>query len=75
MRRVVIRWTKRAAAGLAIALAAVLGVRAWDSLSGPPLEAWHTFVPTELSADEIARADWNGYLAVRASRSARCRAR
>ena len=63
MRRVVIRWTKRAAAGLAVALAAVLGVRAWDSLSGPPLEAWHTFVPTELSADEIARADWNGYLA------------
>ena len=67
MRRVVIRWTKRAAAGLAIALAAVLGVRAWDSLSGPPLETWHTFVPTELSADEIAGADWKGYLAAEQS--------
>ena len=67
MRRVVIRWSKRAAAGLAIALAAVLGVRAWDSLSGPPLEPWHTFVPTELSADEIAGADWKGYLAAEQS--------
>ena len=63
MKQAVIRWTKRAAAGLAIALVAVLGVRAWDSLSGPPLEPWHTYVPTELPADEIARADWNGYLA------------
>ncbi len=63
MRRVVIRWSKRAAAGLAIALVAGLGVRAWDSLSGPPLEPWHTYVPTELTAGEIARTDWNGYLA------------
>ena len=63
MRQAVIRWSKRTAAGLAIALAAVLGVRAWDSLSGPPLEPWHTFVPTELSADETARTDWKGYLA------------
>ena len=63
MRQAVIRWSKRTAAGLAIALAAVLGVRAWDSLSGPPLEPWHTFVPTELSADETERTDWKGYLA------------
>ncbi len=63
MRQTLIRWSKRAAAGLAIALVAVLGVRAWDSLSGPPLEPWHTFVPTELSADETARTDWKGYLA------------
>jgi len=63
MRQAVIRWSKRAAAGVAIALVAILGVRAWDSLSGPPLEPWHTFVPTELSADETARTDWKGYLA------------
>ena len=63
MRQTVILWSKRAAVALAIALAVVLGVRAWDSLNGPPLEPWHTFVPTELSADEIARTDWKGYLA------------
>ena len=63
MRQAVIRWSKRAAIALAIALAAVLGVRAWESLSGPPLEPWHTFVPAELPADEIARTDWKGYLA------------
>ena len=63
MRQTVIRWSKRAAIALVIALVAVLGVRAWESLSGPPLEPWHTFVPAELPADEIARTDWKGYLA------------
>jgi alpha-beta hydrolase superfamily lysophospholipase len=63
MRQRVIRWSKRAAITLVIALVAVLGVRAWESLSGPPLEPWHTFVPTELAADEIGRTDWKGYLA------------
>ena len=62
MSQAVIRWSKRAAIALVIALVAVLGVRAWESLSGPPLEPWHTFVPAELPADEIARTDWNGYL-------------
>ena len=57
------RWTKRAAIALGVVLATVLGVRAWDSLSGPPLEPWHTFVPAELSAGEIARSDWAGYRA------------
>ena len=63
MRQTVIRWSKRAAIALVIALVSVLGVRAWDSLSGPPLEPWHTFVPTELAVDEIGRTDWKGYLA------------
>ena len=63
MSQAVIRWSKRAAIALVIALVAVLGVRAWESLSGPPLEPWHTFVPAELPADEIGRTDWKGYLA------------
>lgn len=44
-------------------LVVVLGVRAYRSLSGPPLHPWHTFVPVELKADELDAADWSRYLA------------
>ncbi len=46
-------------AALALVL---LGARAYLSQSGLPLESWHTFVPDELSADEIDAADWDQYL-------------
>lgn len=39
-----------------------LGVRAYDSQRGAPLESWHTFIPNELKADELDRADWAKYL-------------
>jgi len=42
--------------------AAVLGLRAWDSSGGPPLEPWHTYVPADMHAVEIDRSDWAGYL-------------
>ncbi|WP_295391678.1 alpha/beta hydrolase [uncultured Thiodictyon sp.] len=41
-----------------------LGVRAYDAQQGAPLEPWHTFVPHELSADELDQADWAKYLEV-----------
>jgi alpha-beta hydrolase superfamily lysophospholipase len=53
----------RAALVIAVVLATILGVRAWDSTRGAPLEPWHTFVPQELTADELAKADWAAYVA------------
>jgi alpha-beta hydrolase superfamily lysophospholipase len=47
---------------LCVVLATFLGVRAYDSQRGPPLEIWHTYVPQELSAREIDAADWRKYL-------------
>ena len=47
-----------------VAGVAMLSVRAYRSMSGPPLHAWHTFVPAELKADELDRADWSKYVAV-----------
>ena len=41
-----------------------LGVRAWNAQRGAPLEPWHTFVPHELAAAELDRADWAQYLEV-----------
>lgn len=49
---------------LIVAVAAtVFAVRAYDSLGGPPLAPWHTFVPDELSVAEMDATDWSGYLA------------
>jgi alpha-beta hydrolase superfamily lysophospholipase len=54
---------KRLAALLALCLVTFLAVRIWDSQRGLPLEPWHTWVPDELTADELERTDWAQYLA------------
>ena len=48
---------------VALVSLALLAFRSYGSLNGPPLHRWHTFVPHELSADEIDSADWTRYLA------------
>ena len=48
-------------AGVA-SLVTLLGVRAWQSQQGPQLELWHVFEPREMTAAEIAKADWPAYL-------------
>jgi alpha-beta hydrolase superfamily lysophospholipase len=58
----VIKLVKRGALLLIVIALTLLGVRAWDSQRGPPLERWHTYIPRELTAKEIARADWTTYL-------------
>jgi alpha-beta hydrolase superfamily lysophospholipase len=48
---------------LGVSLVTVLAVRAYDAHRAPDLQPWHTFVPDELSRKELAKADWNAYLA------------
>jgi len=48
---------------VAVSLATVLAVRAWDSQRGAPLQLWHLRAPHELSASTLARSDWNAWLA------------
>ena len=58
------RWLlKRVAALALIGLVAFLGIRAWESRRGLPLEVWHTHVPDDVTAEEMASLDWAGYLA------------
>ena len=46
-----VKLLKRAAwCCVGIAFVALLGLRAYDSQRGPPLQLWHTYVPHELSA-------------------------
>ena len=56
----ILKW---AAVAIAVSLTTVLGVRAWDSQRGPPLELWHTYVPHEMTAAATSKADWGQYLA------------
>jgi alpha-beta hydrolase superfamily lysophospholipase len=56
------RLAKRAAWLIVVSALTLLAIRAFDSQRGPPLESWHTVVPKELTADEIAGSDWQGYL-------------
>ena len=61
--RVLSRWGVRLAGLFLAALVIFLGVRAWESQRGLPLEPWHTHVPDDVTAAEIEGLDWNGYLA------------
>lgn len=58
--RKIATWT-----GFALLLVAIafLGTRIWFSQRGAPLEPWHTFVPEEMSVEELDKADWAAYLA------------
>ncbi len=44
-------------------LVLVLAWSAYNAVRGPHLSAWHTFIPTELSAQQLDKADWPQYLA------------
>ena len=69
MRKIVAGLLRKIVAGL-VALVVVVGLlivaglsfRAWDALRSDPLEPWHTFIPDELDASEIDKADWQDYL-------------
>jgi len=62
MRSRILRLLRRGTLLAFVAIATLLAVRAYDSLRGPPLEPWHTFVPNELRATELDDADWAEYL-------------
>ncbi len=47
---------------LAIALT-FLAIRVFDSQRGPALAPWHIYVPTEMTPDQLDRANWEQYLA------------
>ena len=64
MKATAFKLLKRAVALVAALLVAVVAWRVYDALRAPHLERWHTFAPHEASAEQIAKLDWAGYLAV-----------
>jgi alpha-beta hydrolase superfamily lysophospholipase len=61
-----LRWIRRAAAGAAVLFVALLAIRAYDVQRGPALRPWHTEAPPELSAEALATADWDAWMAAEA---------
>ena len=57
-----VRLLRRVLVLLLVVAASLLAVRAYDSQRGAPLQLWHTFVPLELRAPEIDKADWTSWL-------------
>ena len=47
----------------AVSVVTLLAIRAYDSQRGAPLALWHTYAPHELTAQELATTNWDGYLA------------
>ena len=58
----VVRIVKRAVVLLAVIGVTLLAVRVYDTQRGPPLEPWHTYIPSELGAQQLDKTDWAGYL-------------
>ena len=66
MFRRALKITKWIGVGVGLTLVAFLGFRIYYSQTGAPLEPWHTFVPEEMTIEEMDRSDWAGYLAAEA---------
>ncbi len=62
MKATAIKILKRSLAALLTLLVVIMAWRIYDALREPYLERWHTFVPGERSAAQIAQLDWAGYL-------------
>ena len=56
-------WLKRGVLLLIVLVAAFFSFRIYDSLGGPRLQLWHTFVPHEMDHQAIDGTDWAGYIA------------
>jgi alpha-beta hydrolase superfamily lysophospholipase len=56
------KWLRRIGFAIAIVIATVLFVRAFDAWRSLPLKLWHTQVPHELDAKEIDAADWESWV-------------
>jgi alpha-beta hydrolase superfamily lysophospholipase len=57
------RFFKWALLSIVVVGVAALAFRSYRVLNGPALRPWHTFVPHELSTDQIDMTDWTRYLA------------
>lgn len=56
------RWFRRIARAVVVIVITLLIIRIYDTQRGAPLELWHTVTPHELTAKQIDRTDWQGYL-------------
>ncbi|MEN4918200.1 alpha/beta hydrolase [Achromobacter spanius] len=49
--------------GALLIVGTLIGARLYNIQQGPPLAAWHTYVPQELTAEQLDRSSWQDYIA------------
>ena len=62
-----VRWLKRAGILAVVVVVTLFVGRIVETQRGPPLRVWHTYVPEELTVDEMERTDWAGYVKAEAA--------
>ncbi|TBU76229.1 alpha/beta hydrolase [Phytopseudomonas daroniae] len=62
MKAVVKKWVRLTGLVVAVTALTFFALRIYDAQSKPDLSPWHTFVPHELSADELDAGSWQDYL-------------
>jgi alpha-beta hydrolase superfamily lysophospholipase len=63
MRRSISRLLKWTLVSILVIGVLFLAVRSYRSLGGPALQPWHTFVPAELSVQQMDAGNWAAYVA------------
>ena len=67
MKAGLLRWLKRAGILAVVVVVTLFEARIVETQRGPPLRVWHTYVPEELTVDEMERTDWAGYVKAEAA--------
>ncbi len=63
MRTKLVKFLKISALVVAGSLFTLLALRAYNSQRGEPLAVWHIYAPVELTAKQLAKMNWDDYLA------------
>lgn len=56
------KWLRRVIRIVVVIVLTLFAIRIYDSLRGAPLEPWHIFTPTEVTAKQINKMTWQDYL-------------
>jgi alpha-beta hydrolase superfamily lysophospholipase len=62
MLRTSLKVIKISALILVLLIIAALGMRAWYAQRSPDLAVWHTYVPREMTIEQMDAGDWNAYI-------------
>ncbi|MGK3142172.1 alpha/beta hydrolase [Pantoea sp. C2G6] len=60
--KTVARWARRSVIGIGLLLLLLLVIRIYEAERGPELHRWHTWVPHELTAEQLDQSSYRDYL-------------
>jgi alpha-beta hydrolase superfamily lysophospholipase len=67
MKAGLVRWLKRGGILAAVVVVTLFVGRIVETQRGPALRVWHTYVPEEMTVEEMEKGDWAAYLKAEAA--------